>query len=75
MSATVTVSAKIGPGITASTQTTSDATGILYLPDRQVLQVFTGADTNSPPAVIYDCAASTSIIMTISGKTVVATVL
>ena len=63
-----TVTAKTGPDRTVTAGVFSGATGMLVLPDRKVLQLFIGGDTNSPPAKEFDLAAATTFTVTISGN-------
>lgn len=67
MPATVTITAKSGPNITNTAVVFSGLTGVLLLPDRKVIQLFTGGDTNSPPAKELDLTGTTSISGTIGG--------
>lgn len=63
-----TITAQTGP----ARQITSGVfvgTGLLILPDRKVLQLFLGGDTNSPPMKEFDLQAATTITVTISGPT------
>lgn len=43
------------------------ASGMLILPDRKVMQLFQGGDTNSPPMKEFDLSAATVLTVTISG--------
>jgi hypothetical protein len=70
----LTVTAKSGPNIQATALVVNGATGILFLPDRRVLQVFTGGDTNSPPEKEFDLSSVTTVTCTVSGTTLTFTV-
>jgi hypothetical protein len=63
-----TITAQTGPArqVTAGVFV---GTGLLILPDRKVLQLFQGGDTNSPPMREFDLQAATTITVTISGGT------
>ncbi len=67
MPATVTVTAKSGPNITNTAVVFTGITGVLFLPDRRILQLFTGGDTNSPPEHEFDLTGVTSISGSIAG--------
>lgn len=69
MPVNATITAKTGPDRTVTALSVTGATGILFLPDRKILQLFTGGDTNSPPAKEFDMAAVTVVTLTISGTT------
>ncbi len=69
-----TVTAKIGPDRQITSGVYTGMTGMLVLPDRKVLQLFTGGDTNSPPAREFDLTTVTTFTMTISGSTYTVTV-
>lgn len=73
MPVSATITAKTGPDrtITAGTFT---GTGVLFLPDRKVMQLFQGGDTNSPAMKEFDMAAVTTVTMTLSGTTYTLTV-
>jgi hypothetical protein len=62
-----TVTAKTGPDrqVTAGVFV---GTGILILPDRKILQLFQGGDTNSPPMKEFDLSAATTLTCVISGS-------
>ena len=64
-----TVTAKTGPNSQVTALVLNGITGMLVLPDRKVLQLFTGGDTNSPPAREFDLASVTTFTVTISGST------
>lgn len=64
-----TVTAKTGPDRTVTAMPILGCTGMLVLPDRKVLQLFIGGDTNSPPAKEFDLQAVTTLTCTISGST------
>ncbi len=74
MPVNATITAKTGPDRTLTAAVFSGCTGALFLPDRKVLQLFTGGDTNSPPAKEIDMAAVTTVTLTISGTTYTLTV-
>lgn len=63
-----TVTAKTGPDRTV-TAGVFTGTGLLLLPDRKIMQLFTGGDTNSPPAKEFDMAGVTTLTVSISGTT------
>jgi hypothetical protein len=44
------------------------ASGLLLLPDRKVMQLFQGGDTNSPPMKDFDLTSVTTITVTIVGS-------
>jgi hypothetical protein len=67
MPATVTITAKAGPNLQTTTGVFSGLTGVLILPDRRIIQLFTGGDTNSPPEKEFDLTGTTSISGTIGG--------
>lgn len=69
-----TVTAKTGPDRTVTAGAFPGCTGMLVLPDRKVLQLFVGGDTNSPPAKEFDLAGVTTLTVTISGATYTVTV-
>ena len=73
MPVAATITAKTGPDrtITAGTFT---GTGVLFLPDRKIIQLFQGGDTNSPAMKEFDVSAATTITITISGTTYTLTV-
>lgn len=64
-----TVTAKTGPNQQVTAGVFNGITGMLVLPDRKVLQLFTGGDTNSPPAKEFDLTGVTTFTVTISGST------
>lgn len=74
MPVNATITAKTGPDRTVTAGSFTGATGVLFLPDRNVMQLFTGGDTNSPPAKEFDMAAVTTITLTKSGTTYTLTV-
>jgi len=67
MPATVTVTAKAGPNIQATAQVFNNLTGVLWLPDRRIVQLFKGGDTNSPPDFEFDLTGTTTLTATIAG--------
>ncbi len=69
MPVNATVTAKAGPNISATALVLTGLTGILFLPDRRVVQCFKGGDTNSPPEAEFDISAVTTITCTVSGTT------
>lgn len=73
MPVNATITAKTGPDrtVTAAAMT---GTGALFLPDRKVLQLFQGGDTNSPAMKEFDMSAVTTVTLTISGTTYTLTV-
>ena len=74
MPVNATITAKSGPNQSNTAAVFTGATGALFLPDRKILQLFTGGDTNSPPAREFDLNGVTTITMTISGTTITLTV-
>ena len=64
-----TVTAKTGPDKQVTAAVFLGITGMLVLPDRKVLQLFTGGDTNSPPAKEFDLTGVTTFTVSISGST------
>ena len=69
-----TVTAKTGPDRQITAGVFTGCTGMLVLPDRKILQLFIGGDTNSPPAKEFDLQAATTMTVTISGPTYTVTV-
>ncbi len=67
MPATATVTAKSGPNLQTTAKVFTGLTGILFLPDRRIMQLFTGGDTNSPPEVEFDLTGVTTLTATIGG--------
>jgi hypothetical protein len=67
MPATATVTAKSGPNLQTTAKVFSNLTGILLLPDRRIMQLFTGGDTNSPPEIEFDLTGVTTLTATING--------
>lgn len=67
MSATATITAKSGPNLQTTAKAFTNLTGILFLPDRRIVQLFTGGDTNSPPAFEFDLTGVTTITGSIAG--------
>lgn len=74
MPVNATVTAKTGPDRTLTAAVFTGCTGVLFLPDRKIMQLFQGGDTNSPPMKEIDMAAVTTVTMTISGTTYTLTV-
>lgn len=68
MSLQATVTAKSGPNQTNTAAVFTGLTGILFLPDRKILQLFTGGDTNTPPEKEFDLTGVTTVTCTISGS-------
>jgi hypothetical protein len=68
-----TVTAQVGPArqVTAGTFTGG---GMLVLPDRKILQIFQGGDTNSPPMKEFDLTTVTTMTVSISGTTYTVTI-
>jgi hypothetical protein len=68
-----TITAQMGPArqVTAGTFIGS---GMLVLPDRKILQIFQGGDTNSPPMKEFDLSTATTFTVTISGPTYTVTI-
>lgn len=64
-----TVTAKTGPDKTNTAAVFTGLTGMLVLPDRKIVQLFTGGDTNSPPAKEFDLTGVTTFTVSISGST------
>ena len=67
MPANVTITAKSGAGQQATALPFFGVSGVLFLPDRRILQVFQGGDTNSPPVATFDLTGATTITGTIGG--------
>jgi hypothetical protein len=61
-----TITAKTGPDrqVTAGVFV---GTGLLILPDRKILQLFQGGDTNTPAMKEFDLSAATTLTVVISG--------
>lgn len=74
MPVNATVTAKTGPDRTVTAGVFTGAGGVLFLPDRKIMQLFTGGDTNSPPMKEFDMNGVTTVTMTISGTTYTLTV-
>ena len=68
-----TVTAKTGPNAQVTTGAFIGA-GMLVLPDRKILQIFQGGDTNSPPMREFDLTGVTTMTVAISGPTYTVTV-
>ena len=66
MPVNLTITARSGPDKTLTAAQFTGATGILFLPDRSVLQLFTGGDTNSPPAKEFDLTTATTVTCTVT---------
>ena len=64
-----TVTAKTGPERQITAGVFTGLTGMLVLPDRKIVQLFTGGDTNSPPMKEIDMNGVTTFTITISGTT------
>ena len=64
-----TVTAVTGPAKTVTATAFAGCTGMLVLPDRKIVQLFTGGDTNSPPMKEFDMSAVTTFTISISGTT------
>jgi len=66
MPVNLTMTAQTGPArqVTAGTFTGG---GILILPDRKILQMFQGGDTNTPPMKEFDLSTVTTLTCVISG--------
>lgn len=67
MPATVTITAKSGPALQTTAGVFSGLSGVLLLPDRKTIQLFTGGDTNSPPFKEFDLTGVTTLTATIAG--------
>lgn len=67
MPATATVTAKSGPNQQSTAKVFTGLTGVLLLPDRRIMQLFTGGDTNSPPEFEFDLTGVTTLTATING--------
>lgn len=67
MPATATITAKSGPNLQTTAKVFSGLTGILFLPDRRIVQLFTGGDTNSPPEFEFDLTGVTTLTASIAG--------
>lgn len=74
MPVNATVTAKSGPGLQATALVITGASGILFLPDRKIVQIFTGGDTNSPPEKEFDLTGVTTITCVVSGVTLTFTI-
>ena len=66
MPVNLTITAKSGPDRTNTAAAFTGGGGILFLPDRQIVQFFTGGDTNSPPEKEFDLTAATTMTCTIT---------
>lgn len=69
-----TVTAKSGPNLQTTAKVFTGLTGMLVLPDRQVIQLFKGGDTNSPPEYEFDLTGVTTFTVSISGTTYTVTI-
>jgi hypothetical protein len=69
-----TVTGQTGPARQLTAAVFNGLTGMLVLPDRKVLQLFQGGDTNSPPMKEIDLSAATTFTVTISGSLYTVTV-
>lgn len=69
MPVNLTITARSGPDKTITAGVFTGLTGLLFLPDRQVLQAFTGGDTNSPPAKEFDLSTATTVTCTVTTTT------
>jgi hypothetical protein len=67
MPATLTITAKSGPNIQNTAAVFTGLTGLLFLPDRKILQAFKGGDTNSPPDLEFDLTGTTTMTATLAG--------
>lgn len=74
MPVNATITAKTGPDRQVTAGVFNGANGVLILPDRKILQLFIGGDTNSPPMKEFDLQAATTITITLSGSTYTLTV-
>jgi hypothetical protein len=74
MPVNLTITAKSGPDKQNTAAVFSGRTGILFLPDRRILQLFEGGDTNSPPAKEFDLTGVTTVTCVVSGTTLSFTV-
>jgi hypothetical protein len=63
-----TVTAQTGPARQVTAAVFNGITGMLVLPDRKVLQLFQGGDTNSPPMKDFDLSTVTTFTVTIVGN-------
>jgi len=68
MPVNATVTAKSGPDRQSTAQLFSGLTGILFLPDRKVLQLLLGGDTNTPPMKDFDLTGVTTVTCVVSGN-------
>jgi hypothetical protein len=68
MPVNLTITAKSGPDKSNTAAVFTGLTGLLVLPDRKILQAFTGGDTNSPPAKEFDLTGVTTFTVAISGN-------
>ncbi len=73
MPVNVVITAKSGPAEQSTAIPINGATGILFLPDRQIIQVLRGGDTNSPNMSEFEYTG-TSITVAIVGKTMTFTI-
>jgi hypothetical protein len=63
----LTITAQSGPARVITAGVFNGGTGLLILPDRKILQFFTGGDTNSPPEKEFDLTGVTTLTCVISG--------
>jgi hypothetical protein len=68
MPVNLTITAKSGPNIQNTAAVFSNRPGILFLPDRKILQLFDGGDTNSPPEKEFDLTGVTTVTCVVSGN-------
>ncbi len=63
MPSTATITAKIGPGLTATAQVINNVSSFTIDTDKELLTVVSGSVTTQ-----YDIAAATTILCTVSGN-------
>jgi hypothetical protein len=63
-----TITAKTGPAAQVTAMVFNGITGMIVLPDRKILQLFQGGDTNSPPMKDFDLTGVTTFTVTIVGN-------
>lgn len=68
MPVSLTITAQTGPGRQNTAAVFTGKPGILFLPDRKILQLFDGGDTNSPPMKEFDLTGVTTITCTVTGN-------
>ncbi len=70
MPVNVVITAKVGTGVQATALPINGASGILFLPDRGIVQVLRGGDTNNPAMSEFEYSGTTiTCAVSADGKT------